>query len=148
MTSAMTAPATRKGIGVPFLRERLRSAFDMPLGPAGVDLPRPGDPWVRIEQPLLPLREPARRAPDGEEHREHLDREAHGLVDEARVEVDVRVELVLDEVLVLERDLLELERDVEQWVAARHGEDLLGDALDQASARVVGLVHAVTEPHA
>ena len=44
---------------------------------------------------------------------------AHGLVDEARVEVHVRVELPLHEVLVLEGDALELEGDVEERVAGR-----------------------------
>jgi ATP-dependent Clp protease ATP-binding subunit ClpA len=43
---------------------------------------------VLVEQ-LHPVGQPARGAGDGEEHREHLEGEAHGLVDEARVEVDV-----------------------------------------------------------
>src|SRR5262245_26372869 len=66
---------------------------------AGVELAGPGDPLVLLEQ-LHPVRQPARRARDGEEHREHLHREAHRLVDEPRVEVDVRVELARDEVVV------------------------------------------------
>ena len=63
---------------------------------------------------LEPLRDPARQPADREHHREHVHRDAERLVDDARVEVDVRVELVADEVLVLERDLLELHRDLEQ----------------------------------
>ena len=74
---------------------------------------------------LEPVRQPARRAGDGEQHREHLDREAHGLVDEAGVEVDVGVELAADEVVVGQRDLFELERDVEQRVLAGDLEDLV-----------------------
>src|SRR6516225_5356162 len=46
----------------------------------------------------------------------------HRLVEDLRVEVDVRVELPADEVLVLARDRLELERDVEQPVASGHRE--------------------------
>src|SRR5688572_11988588 len=64
---------------------------------AGVQLPGPGDLLVLLEQ-LHPVREPTGRARDGEQHGEHLDREPHRLVDEARVEVDVRVELARDEV--------------------------------------------------
>src|SRR3954463_9527649 len=85
---------------------------------AEVDLPRAGDLLVLVEQHLLPLREPARGARDGEQDREHVDREPHGLVDQARVEIDVRIELPLDEVLVLEGDALELQRDVEERIAA------------------------------
>ena len=44
-------------------------------------------------------------------------RDAQRLVDQARVEVDVRVELALGEVLVVERALLELDGDVELRVA-------------------------------
>ena len=83
-----------------------------------VDLPRPRDLLLGVEQHLFPLRHPADRARDGEQHREHVHREAHRLIDQPGVEVDVRIELAADEVLVLERDPLELERDVEQRVLA------------------------------
>ena len=68
---------------------------------------------------LAPVREPAGQAADREQHGEHARREAHRLVDDAGVEVDVRVEPALLEVVVVERDLLELLREVEQRVAAR-----------------------------
>src|SRR5438105_4073111 len=90
-------------------------------GHADVQLARPRDSRVLLEQ-LLPVRQPTRRARNGEQHREHVDREAHRLVDETRIEVDVRVELAADEVLVGERDLFELERDVEERVLARDRE--------------------------
>ena len=84
----------------------------------GVDLPRPGDLLLGVEQHLFPLRDPAGGPRDGEQHREHLDREPHRLVDQAGVEVDVGVELARDEVVVLQRDPFELERDLEQRVLA------------------------------
>src|SRR5216684_752461 len=80
---------------------------------AGVDLARAGDLLVWVLDHFLPLRQPAGNARDGKEHREHVHRELHGLIDQAGVEVDVRVELALDEVLVLEGDALELQGDVE-----------------------------------
>jgi threonine synthase len=89
----------------------------------------------------------SRRRGGCEQDGEHLDREAHRLVDEARVEVDVRVELALDEVLVVERDLLELEGDVEERVLAGDGEDVVRELLDDLGARVVVLVDAVAEAH-
>src|SRR3546814_5513650 len=49
-------------------------------------------------------------------HREHLGRDAQRLVDDARVEVDVRVQLALHEVIVLERRLFQAHRDLEHRV--------------------------------
>jgi signal transduction histidine kinase len=46
----------------------------------------------------------SRRCGQREEHGEHGGREAHRLQRDARIEVDVRVELLLDEVLVVQRD--------------------------------------------
>src|SRR5699024_2015047 len=64
---------------------------------AGVDLARTSDLGLRVVDHLLPLGDPARQATDREQHREHLGGEADGLVDDAGVEVDVRVEAALDE---------------------------------------------------
>src|SRR4051812_16474386 len=76
---------------------------------ARVDLARARDLLLLVLHHLQPLGDPARGAGDGEHDREHVDRKPQGLVDQARVEVDVGVQLALDEVLVLERDLLDLE---------------------------------------
>src|SRR5687767_6906447 len=70
-----------------------------PFG-ANVDLPWPGDLLVGVAQHLVPLGQPTRSPRNGEQHREHVEREAHGLIDQAGVEVDVRVQLPADEVLV------------------------------------------------
>ena len=74
---------------------------------------------ARDPQHLLPLGQPAHCARDGEHHGEHFRREAHGLVDDAGVEVHVGIELALDEVLVLERDPLQFQRDVQLGGCAR-----------------------------
>src|SRR5689334_424322 len=60
------------------------------------DLTRARDLLIGVGQHLLPLGEPADDARDGEEDREHLHGEPHRLVDQAGVEVDVRIELALD----------------------------------------------------
>src|SRR6267378_2435122 len=59
---------------------------------AGINLARAGDLLLLIEQHLLPLREPAGGARDGEQNREGLHGELHALVDQARVEVDVGIQ--------------------------------------------------------
>src|SRR5690606_11499519 len=118
-----------------------------PLVLPDVDLSRSHDLLVLILQHLLPLREPACSARDCEEHREHVDREAHRLVDDARIEIDVRVEPARDEVVGLEGDAFELRCEVEQWRLAGDLEHIVGYLLQDAGTRIVVLVHAVPEAH-
>src|SRR5579872_6952348 len=73
---------------------------------AEINLTGPGDFLLGVEQHLFPLRNPARGARDGEQHREHCDREAHGLVNQAGVEVDIGIEATRDEIIVFEGDAL------------------------------------------
>ncbi|MBG9885581.1 hypothetical protein ABE10_03050, partial [Bacillus toyonensis] len=97
---------------------------------------------------LTPLRQPAGEAADREQDREHARGEAHRLVDDARVEVDVRVEPALLEVVVGEGDLLELLREVEKRIGdSELGEDLVRRLLDELGTRVVVLVDPVPEAH-
>src|SRR5262245_33166132 len=79
-----------------------------------VHLARPRDLLLVILQQLLPLREPARRARDREEDRKGRRGNSDRLVDQAGVEVHVRIQPALDEVFVLESDALELEGDVQE----------------------------------
>ena len=89
------------------------------LALAGEHLAGAGDLLLVVGDHLFPLAHPAHGAGDGEEVGEEVGREAHRLVDQARVEIDVRVELALDEVLVLQGDALELDGDLEQRGSCR-----------------------------
>ncbi len=104
----------------------LRHRHVVALARSQVHLERAGDLLLRVGQQLEPLREPAGGARDREHDREHRHGQPERLVDQPGVEVDVRVQLPRDEVVVLERDLLELERDVEQRVAPGDLEHLVG----------------------
>ena len=104
------------------------------FGLAGVHLAGPVDARALLDQ-LVPVRQPARRAPDREQHREHVRREAQRLVDQPRVEVDVRVEPPAHEVVVGQCDLLELERNVEQRVLADHLEHVVRGLFDDHRPR-------------
>src|SRR5205807_7902318 len=73
-------------------------SVEVTYGVAGVDLPRPGDLLLRVGGTLLPVGEPPGHPADREQHGEHGHGEAHRLVDDARVEVHVRVQLVAYEV--------------------------------------------------
>src|SRR5215211_284928 len=86
----------------------LLDGLEVALALARVDLARTGDLGLRVLNHLEPLGDPARRARDGEHHREHVGEQPERLVDESRVEVDVRVQLALEEVVVVEGALLEL----------------------------------------
>src|SRR3970040_452841 len=90
--------------------------FDVVARPlARVDLSRPRDLLLRVAYHLAPLRDPSRCPRYREQHREHVDLEPQRLINDPRVEVDVRVELALDEVVVFERDPLQFERDIDDW---------------------------------
>jgi lipid-A-disaccharide synthase len=83
---------------------------------AGIELPRAADllRWVRNH--FAPLRDPAAGARQREQNREHILREAHGPERDARIEVDVRIELLFNEERIAQSDTLKLERDLEDRV--------------------------------
>src|SRR5262249_34964935 len=90
----------------------------------------------------------AGHSPDGEDYGEHVRGNANSPHDDSAVEIDVGIELSLDEVLVRERLLLELPRDVEKGVLdAKLGKHLVGGSLEYPRARVEVLVDAMTEAH-
>src|SRR3972149_7705366 len=90
---------------------------------------------------------PARGAGDGEQDGKHVHGEPHRLVDDAGVEVYVRVELALDEVVVFEGDALKLQGDVQERVATGDAEHFVGGAFDDPGAGVVAPVDAGAEAH-
>src|SRR5437762_12795687 len=69
----------------------------IPLGSPHI-LSRTRDLLLRTRYHLLPLGQPAYRAWNGKQHREHRGIETHRLVNDPRVEIHVWVELPLDEV--------------------------------------------------
>src|SRR5215213_1473930 len=84
------------------LADRLHGA----RGGAGVKLTRAADLVLRVGDHLVQLRDPADRAGQREDRGEQADRDADRALDNAGIEIDVRVELAGHEVFVLERDLL------------------------------------------
>src|SRR3990167_10721293 len=75
---------------------------------AGIELTRAADLLRRIGDHLVPLRHPAHRAGEGKENREHVGRETDRRQDYARIEVDIGIELLLDEIGIVKRDLLQI----------------------------------------
>jgi hypothetical protein len=73
---------------------------------AGVELARAADALGRGLRSFPSTGRSSRRCGPRRTAREHGGREAHRPQGDARIEVDVRVELLLDEILVLQRDLL------------------------------------------
>ncbi len=69
------------------------------------------------------------------------------MVNQPRIKVNVRIQLPLNEVLVFERNLLKLERDVEFWVASRYFEHFVGELLNDFCTRIVVLVHTMPKAH-
>src|SRR6185312_5502229 len=81
----------------------------IPRRRADVYLTRPADATARHFVLFDPVRDPACGARDREHHREHLGRNAQRIVDDARVEIDIRVQLALDEIIVFQRGFFELQ---------------------------------------
>src|SRR5712692_11419779 len=130
--------------------QRLGPFFDR--GPmaklfADVNLARTCDLLLGIAHHLGPLRQPSGSPRDREKHWEHRHRETHRLIGHAGVEIYVRIELACDEVVVLERDPLEFERNVDERILAGFLEHLVCEPLDNLGARVVALVDAMAEAH-
>jgi len=119
------------------------------LGRAGVELARPADLVLGVGDHFVELGDPADRSCQREDRREQGDRDADRALDDAGIEVDVRVELACDEVLVLEGDLLQRHRQLEDRIVvqAERVEDLVAGLAHELGARVVVLVDPVPEAH-
>src|SRR5216684_7028705 len=109
--------ALMSGLRVPFRAgSALVDRHELPPGGAGVELARPADLVFGIADHLLPLRDPAHGARQREDAGEHRHRDAERALHDAGVEIDVRVQLPGNEIVVLERDLLQRHRELEQAV--------------------------------
>ena len=92
---------------------------------------------------------PARSTASCKDHSEHLSRDADGFQDDTRVEVNVRIQTTFNEVLVFSRNLLQLHRDLQQWIIfhTELSQNFVTGLLHDFSAWVEVLVNAVTEAH-
>ena len=93
------------------------------------------------------MSEPTGRARDRKEHGEHVNRESHRLVDKSGVKVDVRVQLAVDEVGVLQGNFFEFERNVKKGIFPGHIKYVISRLLDDLCARIVVLINPVTKAH-
>src|SRR5579872_55977 len=134
-----------------FRRNRYRYALvdghKVPLPMPCVDLTRASDLLLRILHQLFPLGQPTSRPRNRKQHREHLRPEAHSLIHDPRVEVDVWIQLALHEIVVFQRDPLQFQSDVEFRIATRHFKYLLRTPADDFGPRIVILVNTVSEAH-
>src|SRR5712691_6843366 len=102
--SFMTLMAALRRSGrlrISFVLAPLPDRHELPPPGAVIELARAADLVLGIGDHLLPLGDPAHRARKREDAGEHRHRDAEGALHDARVEIDVRVELALDEILVL-----------------------------------------------
>src|SRR5258708_29817831 len=114
---------------------------------AEVDLARPRNFLLGIEEHLFPLRDPTGSARNREQDWKHRHWETHRLIYEPGVEVHVGIKLALHEVFVFQGDPFAFQSDFEQWVFPHQIENFVGNTLDDAGARIIILVNAMTEAH-
>ena len=106
------------------------------------------DAGVLFQVLLVPVRDPARQAADGEHDREHVHRDVQGAQDESGIEVHVGIELARQEIVVLERDLFEFLGDVQERVRDVQGaEQVCGAFLQNPGPGVEVLVDPVPKTH-
>ena len=145
------APDVKVRNGVLKLTVNLLGTFShrhkLTAGVALVDLAWAHNLVLGVLNELIPMGEPSCESGKGEHNREHLGGDAKGLVDDTGVEIDVRVKLALDEVLVREGDTLELHGNINHGLTADDGENIIGKLTDKSGTRVKVLVDAVTEAH-
>mgnify|MGYP006109207221 FL=1 len=110
-----------------------------------VDLSRSDDLVIGVFNEFRPVSKPSCESGEGEEDGEHLSGDAKGLVDNSRVEIDVRVKLSLDEVLVGESDLLEGHGNINHRFTSNNGEDIISNLTDNSGSGIKVLVDSVTE---
>ncbi len=92
--------------------------------------------------------EPSRQAAHGEEDGEHLGRKAKRPIDDARVEVDVGVQLAFDEIVVGQSDLFEFHGHLQKGIVdAQLAEDVGRSLLDDPGSGIEVLVDAVAKAH-
>src|SRR5690606_572262 len=116
---------------------------------AGVQLARTTDLVVGIGQHLVPLSDPAHRTRQREDGSEQRGRNADGALNDAGIEVHVRVELALDEVRIFQRNALEFHGQLEQRIVfqAQCGEHFLAGFLHELGTRIVVLVDTMAKAH-
>src|SRR5262245_41371604 len=119
-----------------------------PVG-ARIELAWTPDLLLDVLDHLLPLGDPADRPCERKQSREHVVGKTQRLQGNARIEIDVRIELLLDEIVILQRDALEFQRGLKQRIATlaeliKYGIALIAHHL---GPRIIVLVHAMSEPH-
>ena len=100
---------------------------------------RSGDTLLRIINCLKPLGKPARGATESEQHREHIHREAHCLIYDTAVEINIRIQFSRDEILILQRDALQFQRDIQERITAGFGQYVLGQGAASAKSKFLSL---------
>ena len=129
----------------------LKSLSFVPINPrafrlANVNLARTVNLALRIVVHFLPVGNPARQTTNGKHHREHVRRDAHGAVENARVEVHIRVKLTCNEVIVLESGFFELDSHIQKRIVNVFAfKNLVHELLEHFSTRVVALVNTMTK---
>src|SRR5690606_30581585 len=109
------------------------------LDRTGVKLARTTDLVVGIGQHFAPLGDPAHGPGQREDGREQRGGNADGALHDAGVEVDVRVETALDEVVVFQGNALDFHGQLEQRVIfqAQGSQHFLAGFLHELGTRVV-----------
>ena len=86
-----------------------------PFGGSRVDLAGATD-LRRTLAHLNPMGNPARQPAKGEKHREHVNWETQGFVDDSTIEINIWIKFSFFEKIIFKRNLFQLFGYVQQWI--------------------------------
>src|SRR5437879_984383 len=114
-----------------------------------IQLSRTADTLCWVLDHLLPLADPANGTGYRKEHRKHVRGKAHSLQDDARVKIDIWIELLAYKIIVLKCYSLQFHREIQQWVVLDPQllQHLVTGALHDLCPRIIIFVHPMTEAH-
>ncbi len=97
---------------------------------------------------LQPLCHPARGTGDGKHGGEHAGRNVQGLVDDAGVEIHVRIQFAFDKIVIFERDFLQLHGQIEQRIGDTEIiQHVMAGLTNDFCARIEILVNTMAKAH-
>jgi hypothetical protein len=101
--------------------------------------------WVFNE--LIPVSQPSRQSGKSKHNCEHFSWDAERLVDNAGIEINVRVKLALNEEIVGKSDTLEFHSNINLVFATDNAENIFCNLADNSSARIIVFIDSVSETH-
>jgi hypothetical protein len=107
-------------------------------------------PWSNnlvlwVIQKFIPMSKPSNNSRDHEKNWEHVSRESHCLVNNATIEINIRIKFSLNKILIAQSNLFQLHCDFNKLLFSSDFENFISNFFDDFSPRIITLVNSVTK---